>query len=95
MAKLSLNTNLGKSSEAGRPARFKGLLLRQPNNSSGFEWPSSQFDSNVLQKVKDDYLTKYTMPDNLQATGIKVPDAMEQMRRRNISAGWRKPRGAA
>lgn len=95
MAKLSLNTDLGKSSEAGRPARFKGLLLRQPNNPSGFEWPSSQFDSNVLDKVKTDYLTKYTMPDNLQATGVKVPDVMEQMRRRNISAGWRKPRGAA
>ena len=95
MAMLSIKPNLGKSSEAGRPARFKGILMRQPDNPTGFEWSSSRFGQNVLQDVKDQYLSKYEMPDNLKAKGTAVPEPMEQMRRRNISAGWRKPRGAA
>ena len=95
MAKLSLNTNLGKSSEAGRPARFKGVLMRQPDNPTGFAWSSSGFGPNVLQDVQDKYLKKYEMPDNLKAKGIDVPDAMEQIRRRNISKGWRKPLSVA
>ena len=95
MAKLSLDTNLGKSSEAGRPVRFKGVLMRQPDNPTGFEWTSSKFQSGVLQAVKDQYLSRYEMPDNLKAKGTAVPGPMEQMRRRNISKGWRNPRGAA
>ena len=93
MAYTPFNTQLGRSDQPGRPVKVKSLVvLRQPNTPEGFEWSSPSMKPQALEQAKSQYVSKHEMPPALRP---KYVGAVNQIRRRNISAGWRNPRGAA
>jgi hypothetical protein len=93
VAYTPFNTNIGKSDQPGRPVSVKSLIvLRQPNTPSGFEWSKPSMKPAALEQAKSQYISKHEMPGNLRP---KYVGAVNQIRRRNISAGWRNPRGVA
>lgn len=96
MAYTPFNSNIGKSSEPGRPVSVKSLVvLRQPDSPSGFEWSSGTMEPQALESAKSQYISKHEMPPALRPKTVTMPGPLNQRRRRAISAGWRNPRGAA
>jgi hypothetical protein len=89
-----VNTNLGKSSAPGRPAKVKPVVMRQPDNPSGFEFSSSTLNPGAIQSAQEKYLSKHQIPDALRPQMVSMPAPLNQRKSRAISAGWRKPRSA-
>lgn len=92
---MSFPTNFGTSGKAGRPAKAKPVVLRAPEEQSGFEWASGSLNPEAIQRVQDNYIKTQQMPPGLAPKGITLPTPLEARRQRSISAGWRKPRGYA
>lgn len=93
MANTPFNTQLGRSNQPGRPVSIKALtVLRAPDTPAGFEWSKPTMKPQALESAKSQYISSHEMPPALRP---KYAGAVNQIRRRNISAGWRNPRGAA
>ena len=75
---------------AGRPVSNIQKYLVKPSAeiNSGYEMLNT--DPNVLKEVHQKYLNRFAMPPGLQPFR---PDVLENNRARNISKGWRDPRG--
>jgi hypothetical protein len=96
VAYTPFNTNLGKSTQPGRPAWVNNLVvMRQPDNASGFEFSRSEQSPGALAAAQERYISKHEMPAALRPKMVSMPEPLNQRRRRAISAGWRNPRGAA
>ena len=92
---MSFQTNLGANSQPGRPARVKPVVMRAPDQASGYEWASSSLNPDAIQRVQQMYLKNQQMPPGLAPKTVTLPYPLEIRRRMNISKGWRNPRGAA
>lgn len=86
-------SNLGGSASPGRPARQKPLVLRAPEQSSGWEWATAGMQPEVITRVQQNYIKNQQMPPGLAPKMVTLPYGMELRRRRAISQGWRNPRG--
>lgn len=95
MGFVRVNTQLGKSSAPGRPAKVKPVVMRQPDNPSGFEFASASLAPGSIQQAQQNYISKHQLPDALRPQMVSLPGPLGQRKSRAISAGWRNPRGAA
>jgi len=94
MGYSSVPTNLGASTQAGRPARVKPIVLRTPDQASGFEWAGQNLQPEVIKRVQQQYIKNQQLPPGLAPNYTRLPNSIENRRRLSISRGWRKPRGA-
>ena len=86
----SLPTNIGSMKAAsGRPKTVgKPIVLKQPNTPTGFEYTAE--DPQALQSATSKYLKAGQMPPGLQPRRSRP---MQNNTNKNISRGWKKPRG--
>lgn len=92
---MNLSTSLGASSAPGRPVKIKPVVMRQPDNPSGFEFASSKLAPGAIQQAQQKYISKHQLPEALRPQMVSLPGPLNQRKSRAISAGWRNPRGAA
>ena len=94
MAYTPFSQKVGPQGAPGRPTRInKPVVMRAPEQSSGFEWSTVGETPDSLKAAKQNYIDKFALPPALQSS--RRSSAMQQRTNRAISAGWRKPRGAA
>lgn len=73
---------------SGRPKSVgKPMFLRTNESESGFK-PTFDVESDVMQQTHQKYLSKQELPPALAPMRFKLPNVMEQGRRRNISKGF-------
>lgn len=77
----------------GRPVSNIGKYLIKPTAeiNSGFEMINT--DPNVLKDVHQKYIKAYMLPPALQPKYLRKPEVMDTNRAKQISRGWRDPRG--
>jgi hypothetical protein len=79
-------------SPVGRPKSNLGqyLIKANPDSVSGFEMMNDVPD--MVMRVQQ-HLRAFELPPALQPKYLRKPAVMDTNRAKNISRGWRKPRG--
>ena len=76
----------------GRPISNIGqyLIKPTPNSPTGYEVLNAKPD--LIKEVNNKYLKAFELPPALQPKYLRKPEVLDQVRSKNISRGWRKPR---
>ncbi len=73
---------------SGRPKSVgKPMFLRTNDEGSGFK-PTFESTPDVIQQAHKNYVSKQELPPALAPMRFKLPNVMEQGRRKNISKGF-------
>jgi hypothetical protein len=82
----------GFKAAPGRPASNIGNYLIKPTDKArtGFEMLNA--DPTIIAQAHERYLKAYELPPALQPKYLRMPEVMENQRRKEISKGWVKPR---
>jgi hypothetical protein len=82
----------GFKAAPGRPESNIGKYLVKPTDKdrSGHEMLNTEPE--VISQTHERYLKAFELPPALQPKYLRMPEVMENQRRKEISKGWVKPR---